>query len=118
MRTRWTAFAALGLSACSTTTRPCSDAGDLTGLPSIKGNKQCYQRRAKDGRWLDHGQFLQWHPNGTVAIEGTFLDGAKTGVWTFYDEKGKKTAEKFYKDGVETTAAAEAAKQEKQETRR
>lgn len=103
-------FAILGLgvwvltvSACGTTSKPCTHGGDLTQLPAIKGNRECYQKKRPDGSYVNDGRFIQWHPDGSMAIDGEFKDGRKHGTWIHYDEKGQKTAEKYYNEGVETS---------------
>jgi hypothetical protein len=84
-----------------TTYRPCSDGGDLSDLPKIKGNKECYQRPGPNGRYRNEGKFIQWHPDGSMAIEGEFRDGLKQGKWTEYDESGRIMSERIFENGVE-----------------
>jgi hypothetical protein len=97
-------FSAVGLfslSACSMT-RPCTEAGDLDHIPKVKGDKVCYQREQPDGKFANHGAYIQRHMNGKIAVEGQFEDGRKVGYWHFYDDKGKKYAERFFTEsGVE-----------------
>lgn len=88
------------LFACSIT-RPCSEAGDLSDIPKIKGDKKCYQKKQKDGSYKNDGKFFQYHPNGNIALEGEFKDGEKNGTWTQYDEAGKKIAVRYFENGVE-----------------
>jgi hypothetical protein len=83
-------------------TRPCTEAGDLDHLPKVKGDKVCYQKEQPDGKFANHGAYIQRHMNGKIAVEGQFIDGRKVGYWHFYDEKGKKYAERFFTEsGVE-----------------
>ncbi len=94
----------LAFSAC-TTFRPCTEGGNLKGIPVIKGNRQCYQKKNREGKYINDGKFIQWHPNGVVAIEGAFKAGDKTGTWYFFDEKGKKTAEKNFENDIEMSGS-------------
>jgi len=96
------AWTSLMLFICSCgTSRPCTEAGDLRGIPEIKGDKKCFQRKNAEGRYVNDGTFRQVHRNGKPAIEGEFKMGEKNGLWSIYDEDGKKTAEKYYVNGVE-----------------
>ena len=77
--------------------RPCSQAGDLTGLPLVQGDFRCSQKKLKDGSWVNHGLFLQLQPDGlTPALEGQFTDGVRTGKWIQYSSEGKPLAELFF----------------------
>jgi antitoxin component YwqK of YwqJK toxin-antitoxin module len=37
-----------------------------------------------------NGEWKYYYPNGTVASEGTYINGKKNGLWTYYYENGKK----------------------------
>lgn len=74
------------------------------GDSKIKGDKFCQQVEDSDGEWVNHGVFKQYYKNGKVAYEGGFVAGKKEGVWSFYNDKGEKKAEKFYQNGVEKAA--------------
>ncbi len=92
---------------CSTSTKPCSSSGDTSWNPpiplEIKGNRQCHQAKQKDGKYLNHGKYVEWYKNGSIAIEGEFKDGKKDGVWVQYNEKGQKILEKKFRNGVEVS---------------
>lgn len=87
--------------------RPCAEGGDVSWPNTIKGNKQCHQKRLSNGSYVNDGGYVQWHPNGKIAVEGVFKDGRKHGVWNQYDETGRKILEKYYRDGVETSPERE-----------
>jgi len=89
---------ALSTTACTSAPfRPCSQAGDLTGLPLVQGDFRCQQRQLKDGSWINHGTFKQLHPDGfTPALEGQFQDGIRIGKWMQYSAQGKLIAEFFF----------------------
>ena len=101
--------------------RPCSEAGDLTGLPLVKGDFRCHQKQLRDGSWVNHGRFVQLHADGTtIALEGQFSEGVRTGKWMQYTEQGKPLAELFFdsrgvqKVGVPPLEAEPAPKTEPQ----
>jgi len=37
---------------------------------------------------LKEGNWIGYHENGQISYEGSYLQGAKIGIWKFYDEKG------------------------------
>ena len=41
------------------------------------------------------------HGNGKVALLGALKDGKPSGLWTWWDEDGKKEQQTRWKDGVE-----------------
>lgn len=91
------------LLSCSTS-HPCAQGGDISWNPPLKGNKQCFQKKSPSGAYVNEGKYYQWHPNGKLALEGTFSDGQKEGVWIQYDPSGKKVAERYFENGVEKMA--------------
>lgn len=94
------------LAACSTSYKPCTEAGEIAWVNPIKGNMQCTQKKRPDGTYVNHGKFIHWNENGKVALEGDMKDGKKDGVWIQYDDEGKKILEKTYINGVETPPSA------------
>lgn len=52
-------------------------------------------------RWIRHGLFVAYHPNGDVASEGHYLDGAEHGEWRDYYPGGSIAAEGRYELGEE-----------------
>ena len=105
---------ALTLAACATPSKPCQEGGDVLWdwgpAQPVKGNKQCLQVQGPGGKWINHGRYVIWHPNGKVALEGNFKDGFKEGKWTQFDETGKKVLERVYENGAEAQAAEPALK--------
>lgn len=91
---------------------PCLEGGDIQFGPAIKGNRTCEQQRGQDGKYLNHGKYIQWHPNGAVAVEGNFKDGHKEGIWMQYNEGGKKIKEVFFEKDIETSRGGEKKKQD------
>jgi len=57
---------------------------------------------AQDGsRWIRHGRFEAYHPNGTLASEGEYRDGREHGRWRDYHADGRLAAEGDYAEGEE-----------------
>lgn len=57
---------------------------------------------ADDGsRWLRHGLFKAYYPDGTVASEGYFKDGVEDGPWRDFHANGHVAAEGAYEQGKE-----------------
>ena len=69
-----------------------------TGLTHFR-----YTRYLSDdgARWIRHGLFKAYHPNGCVASEGDYVDGHENGLWRNYHENGRLAAEGFYENGIE-----------------
>jgi hypothetical protein len=42
----------------------------------------------------------QWFATGQLEMEGGFLNDVPHGAWRLYDESGRVTCERSYKDGV------------------
>ncbi|OFZ00060.1 MAG: hypothetical protein A2Z97_16215 [Bdellovibrionales bacterium GWB1_52_6] len=79
--------------------RPCSEGGEPSREKTIRGTKQCLQVRDRNGKFVNDGDFVEWHPNGQRAGEGEYKMGAKHGKWTEWDERGKKISEKYFENG-------------------
>lgn len=47
-----------------------------------------------------HGPFTEWHANGQKSVEGRYDRGKQVGRWTYWDEAGRKTGEREYRDGA------------------
>ncbi len=103
--------AGLVLTACSTT-RPCTSGGDTRWDKKIKGDQTCIKTKLPDGREVNHGLYRQLYMNGKVAIEGSFFEGEKDGIWSEYDEKGKKTKERYFEKGIEKPYAPPSPKED------
>ena len=50
-------------------------------------------------RWIRHGAFQAFHPNGVLASEGEYDDGLENGPWKDYHENGRPAAEGRFKAG-------------------
>lgn len=98
------------LSACSTTLKPCSTAGDTSWEPAVQGHMRCEQKPLRDGTVVNDGLFQQWRKNGKLALEGRFENGKRTGVWTYFDDSGAKLIERRYENGVVVLPTSETQK--------
>jgi antitoxin component YwqK of YwqJK toxin-antitoxin module len=49
---------------------------------------------------LPNGKWIEYYPNGIKQREGSYENLAKTGVWTYYDEKGEITYQVLYKNNM------------------
>ena len=84
----------------------------MSWVPKIVGDKKCAQKSMPDGRSLNHGKFQQaYQATGTIALEGNFDEGKKSGIWLYYGEDTKLRAAKYFESGVEKTPPAEIQKQ-------
>jgi antitoxin component YwqK of YwqJK toxin-antitoxin module len=34
------------------------------------------------------GEYVEYHPNGLIKVQGYYEQGKKVGVWRYYDKKG------------------------------
>ncbi|MCM2279926.1 MAG: hypothetical protein NDJ89_17770 [Oligoflexia bacterium] len=105
--------AGLGTGCVSVVQKPCSTGGDPARDKPFTGRiekKQCEQRRGKAGRDVNHGAYREWYPNGRLALEGEYREGARSGKWFEWDEQGKLLSERWFENGKEVpTRAAQAA---------
>jgi antitoxin component YwqK of YwqJK toxin-antitoxin module len=51
----------------------------------------CRKADAKDGMHIPHGPYASYFPNGQKRSEGQYVDGFRSGSWTFYNEAGQVT---------------------------
>lgn len=92
------------LASCSSKAfRPCSEGGGPARDKISRGTKQCAQIKDRTGQFMNHGPYVEWHPNGMKAAEGEFKMGHKQGRWLEWDEKGKKISDRFFENGHELT---------------
>jgi antitoxin component YwqK of YwqJK toxin-antitoxin module len=76
----------------------------LAEIPYEDGStKFRYARRiSEDGaRWIRHGLFRAYHPNGELQSEGFYLDGNEHGPWKDYHQNGQMAARGEYENGQE-----------------
>ena len=77
---------------------------NIAEIPYGDGIIRCRYARymSADGtRWIRHGLFRGYHPNGALASEGTYVDGQEQGLWTDYHENGQIAAKGHYDSGKE-----------------
>lgn len=63
-----------------------------------------YLRRADQINRLDNlgkkrGSWIEFHPNGVVAMEGYYMNDLKNGIFKFFDNKGNLITIEKYRDG-------------------
>jgi len=51
----------------------------------------CRKVDAIDGIHTPHGPYVAYYPNGQKRSEGQYVDGFRSGLWTFYNEAGQVT---------------------------
>jgi antitoxin component YwqK of YwqJK toxin-antitoxin module len=57
---------------------------------------------AADGsRWIRHGNFRTYYPDGTLASEGAYEHGQESGLWRDYHPNGQLAAEGHFEGGAE-----------------
>ena len=57
---------------------------------------------SKDGsRWIRHGLFRSYFPDGAVSSEGLYEHGSEHGMWRTYHENGQLASEGNYIQGIE-----------------
>jgi hypothetical protein len=75
---------------------------------SPAGAEQWCARRAAGGRQVRHGDYRAWYPDGRLKIAGAFVEGQKSGRWTFWHgnglpyARGQKKEEGEYRAGRES----------------
>ena len=58
------------------------------------------RKMSADGtHWIREGPFQAFHPNGSLASEGTYHDGVEEGVWRDFHDNGQLAAEGSYQAG-------------------
>ena len=55
-------------------------------------------------RWIRHGLFRAYHPNGQDASEGNYERGIEDGLWQDFHDDGSLAARGEYQQGVESCA--------------
>jgi antitoxin component YwqK of YwqJK toxin-antitoxin module len=74
----------------------------IAEIPYESGQlKYVYSRYlADDGkRWVRHGLFRAFHPNGKPKSEGEYEHGIENGSWRDFHENGQLAAEGAYRNG-------------------
>lgn len=61
-----------------------------------KGEMASY---ASSGKPIKHGQYVAWHPNGTVRMKGEYKYDVPVGTFTWWFANGQKSLEGSYDDG-------------------
>ena len=91
----------LGFTTACVGPKPCASGGDVTWKPQVKGDRTCRQTLNEEGRWVNHGKFIQYDLVHKIRVEGMFKLGEKHGIWVEYDDTGKRKREVYFEEGVE-----------------
>ncbi len=85
----------------------CPGGTALTEARPPAGREQWCERLDQSGNRVRHGPYRAWYPDGRIKIEGQFVEGDKSGRWTFWhgnglwDGKGQKKEEGEFRAGKE-----------------
>lgn len=71
-------------------------AGTKQRRMSEKNAWYCAKTDAKSQDKAAHGPYVSFHPNGQKKTTGQHVDGMQSGLWTFFDENGRKIEEIEY----------------------
>ena len=69
--------------------------------PPFRGTKRCFQVQDISGNTVNDGKYFEWYLDETLATEGEYNLGKKTGRWIEYDENGEKVSDKYFDGGKE-----------------
>lgn len=97
------------LSCVTTVIKPCTQGGQASRDQLVRFNKRCYQKKDSSGNYINHGPYVEWYPDGSLALEGHYRDGRKDGKWTEWALDGKKVTEKYYDHGIEVPSRTATA---------
>jgi len=59
----------------------------------------CRKVEAKNGSHAAHGPYASFFPNGQKSAEGQYVDGFRSGLWTFYNEAGQVRGQTEFQGG-------------------
>lgn len=76
------------------------DSADTNLERAYHPNGKLKYRQIRVGRQID-GPYEGYYENGRPRTEGQYIDGHEDGKWTFFDERGKVSEVRVYKDGNE-----------------
>lgn len=54
-----------------------------------KDGVYCRKPGVKDGAFTAHGPYAAYYANGQKSAEGQYVEGFRSGAWTFYTESGQ-----------------------------
>jgi hypothetical protein len=77
---------------------PCPPDTEVRGSPQA-GQQSC-EYQDSNGLSVKHGPFAEWYANGRKRTAGSYRHGKPDGLWLYWDESGRKTAEREYRDGT------------------
>ena len=77
---------------------------EIAEIPYENGAVRCrYARYLSNdrSRWIRHGLYLAYHPDGSPKSEGAYEHGLEKGLWRDFHPNGQLAAEGMYEDGVQ-----------------
>ncbi|WNG35832.1 hypothetical protein F0U61_20750 [Archangium violaceum] len=77
-------------------------AGTVQKGKKVSKNEGVFCVKASSGKEREpqlHGPYVDFHSNGQKQSEGQYADGARVGLWTFWDVNGVKTGETEFAGG-------------------
>jgi len=86
--------------------RPCSSGGQLAHDQPVEGVtvKKCTQvTDSETGQLVNDGLYYEWYSNDSLAVEGEYKVGKKTGRWIEYDLRGNKISDRYFLNGKEVS---------------
>jgi antitoxin component YwqK of YwqJK toxin-antitoxin module len=76
---------------------PCPPDTEVRG--SREARQQSCEYQDSNGVSVKHGPFADWYPDGGKRSAGAYRHGKPDGVWRYWDESGRQTVEREYRDG-------------------
>ncbi|MBI4402937.1 MAG: hypothetical protein HY537_02175, partial [Deltaproteobacteria bacterium] len=78
----------------------CPQGAELSGQEGVE--RYC-QKKDPGGKLVNHGLYVRWYPGGKKKwYEGVYSSGRPFGVWTEWNEEGKKKSEIEFVNGLES----------------
>ncbi len=62
-------------------------------FPDGSTRRQWIVKILPDGTELEHGEWLRWHDNGQVRLQGEYVDGVREGLWRSWYPNGRMRGE-------------------------
>jgi|GEM_PF-6509054 len=75
----------------------CPTGAELAGTVGVEQWCQVFQET--EPPYYNHGWYKKWHPNGKLAVQGTFNQGLRSGEWLFWNDMGEKISTELWESG-------------------
>lgn len=76
---------------------------NIVEIPYESGNTKFRYSRyfsPDKNKWIKHGLFRAYYPDGNIASEGVYENGNESGLWQDFHENGNMASEGEYKNGI------------------